>query len=217
MFELKKATKYFDKQLILDNLDFLLPQGSVTAVLGASGCGKTTLFRALTGLIKLDQGELIHPKNSRCSFVFQEDRLLPWRDTINNLTALGIDKDRARAELVAVGLTDDAGKMPQELSGGMQRRLAIARALAFDGDVFFLDEPLQGLDINTAQIVLPHVKTSLKGKTALLITHDPEEAFALADRVIFAGGLPFTIIRDTPTASFANSNALAVAIKNYVR
>ncbi|MCL1873266.1 MAG: ATP-binding cassette domain-containing protein [Clostridiales bacterium] len=212
MFELKKAIKYFDRQLVLNSIDLFLPRGSITAVLGSSGCGKTTLLRALAGLTKLDKGHLIQPKEVRCSFIFQENRLLPWRNALTNLTALGIDRDRALAELATVGLGEDIDKLPEELSGGMLRRLAIARALAYGGDVFFFDEPLQGLDINTSQIILPHIKSSLKGKTAFLITHDPQEALTLADRIIIAGGPPFYIIKDTPAASYPDSDALADAI-----
>jgi ABC-type multidrug transport system ATPase subunit len=88
------------------------------------------------------------------SFLFQDDRLLPWSSALENLTALGIPPERAKEYLAKVGLAGEEEKLPEELSGGMKRRLAIARCFAHGGDVFYLDEPLQGLDIKTAGDVL---------------------------------------------------------------
>ena len=151
---------------------------------GPSGCGKTTILRLLSGLLAPDGGQVIRDRRLRCSFLFQEDRLLPWASALKNLTAVGIAPSAAREALAQVGLAAEEAALPDSLSGGMRRRLAIARAAAYGGDYFFLDEPLRGLDEATALRALDCLRGAMRGKGALLITHNPEEARLLADEVI---------------------------------
>ena len=127
---------------------------------------------------------MIRDRRLRCSFLFQEDRLLPWAGALKNLTAVGIPPTAAREALAQVGLSAEEAALPDSLSGGMRRRLAIARAAAYGGDYFFLDEPLRGLDEATALRALDCLRGAMRGKGALLITHNPEEARLLADEVI---------------------------------
>lgn len=185
MIELSRVDKHFGEKKVLTQFSHVFETGKITCVMGPSGCGKTTLLRVAAGLLAPDSGSVIRePKNARASFLFQEDRLLPWCDALSNLTALGIGKEAATAALSGVGLREELATKPGTMSGGMQRRLAIARAIAFGGDVFFLDEPLRGLDAETAAPVLAALKAALLGKTALVVTHDEGEASTLGDRVL---------------------------------
>lgn len=196
---------------ILERFDFSLAENTRTAILGTSGCGKTTFLRLAAGLQKPDSGTA-EPFSGRPSFLFQEDRLVPWSDALGNLTILGIPPGRAREYLAKVGLAGEEGKLPEELSGGMKRRLAVARCFAYGGGSFYLDEPLQGLDIRTAGDVLAFMAEELSGKSALLITHNPEEALALADRVVIVTGPPLRVISDRPASEFEDPGELKAAL-----
>lgn len=213
MLEIRQGNKAFGEKVILHDLSLALPQGQVTCVLGPSGGGKTTLLRVLAGLLPLDRGEVIRP-DLRASYVFQEDRLLLWSTALENLLAVGISSEEATQALRTVGLQQDADALPQALSGGMRRRLSIARALAYGGDLFFLDEPLRGLDAATAAPVLDALKAALQGKTALLITHRPDEAFALADRLILVDGPPVRVLQTADVNTFEDVEALTLWLQN---
>lgn len=190
--KLQGVTKIYSGKTVLKDLDLLLENHEITCILGPSGCGKTTLLRVASGLEKPDAGTVSHAPQ-KASFVFQEDRLLQWYNILENLTVCSISRQRAEEALAAVGLEQDIHQRPESLSGGMKRRVVIARALAFSGDYFFLDEPCRGLDRGTKENVLSYIKAALKGKGALLITHDIEEAAALADKILIADGIPLNI------------------------
>lgn len=184
MPELVNVTKRFGEKTVLQNFSLCAPENRVLCLFGPSGCGKTTILRLLAGLLTPDGGQVIRDRRLRCSFLFQEDRLLPWAAALKNLTAVGIPPTAAREALAQVGLSAEEAALPDSLSGGMRRRLAIARAAAYGGDYFFLDEPLHGLDEATALRALDCLRGAMRGKGALLITHNPEEARLLADEVI---------------------------------
>lgn len=207
MVELLQVSKRFQEKTILADLTLALRAGAVTCLLGPSGCGKTTLLRTAAGLLAPDSG-CVRTQAQRPSFIFQEDRLLPWYSAIQNLTRLGIDAEAAHRALEAVLLGPDRDTYPQAMSGGMQRRLAIARAIAFGGDMYYLDEPLRGLDRATAEPVLAAIRAALHGKSALLITHRAEEAFALSTRLVRVEGPPLRVMDVRETASFLNVEAI---------
>lgn len=194
MIRIENLSKSFDHKVVLDDFSYDFEAGAINCILGPSGCGKTTLLHLLGRLLVADSGTITGLENMKRSFVFQENRLLPWRTSLANLTVTGADKERAEDVLHRVGLRDELHTYPAELSGGMARRLAIARAFAHGGDCFFLDEPLQGLDEETRERVLLFMREELQGKTAFLITHDKQEAKALTDRIYIAGGPPFQIL-----------------------
>ncbi len=187
MIEFDKVSVAFDGKKVINDLSVTFLDGEFVGLLGVSGCGKTTILRLASGLLLPDSGEVRRDLTLRQSFVFQENRLLPWYNSEKNITAVCNDKTRAAHYLNAVGLSADARKYPRELSGGMKRRLAIARALAYGGDVFFLDEPLRELDSKTAAVIIALLKKELKGKTVIMVTHIPEEANLLADRIVTLG------------------------------
>lgn len=184
MPELVNVTKRFGEKTVLQNFSLRAPENRVLCLFGPSGCGKTTILRLLAGLLAPDGGQVIRDRRLRYSFLFQEDRLLPWAGALKNLTTVGIPPTAAREALAQVGLSAEEAALPENLSGGMRRRLAIARAAAYGGDYFFLDEPLRGLDEATALRALDCLRGAMRGKGALLITHNPEEARLLADEVI---------------------------------
>ncbi len=176
---------------ICDKLNWTLPENGVTCLWGPSGCGKTTLLRLLAGLEKPQNGT-IEPKGYRVSMVFQEDRLLPWL-TVRENAALACDNDAKVEELLtAVGLTELADSTPDKISGGQQRRVALARALAAESELLLLDEPFTGLDEETKALVLPLIREAAKTRPVVLVTHIADEAEALGATMIRLGEPPLT-------------------------
>jgi len=194
MLEFKDATKRFGPLMVLDRFNLKLPESGVVAILGTSGSGKTTMLRVIAGLEKLDCGQLIKPTHARVSMVFQEDRLIPGLSAAGNiLAALPPDPGNAAKTariLDACGLAGASHKLPAELSGGMQRRVAIGRALAFGGDILLLDEPFKGLDPATREDVIRIVLSERGQGLTLLVTHSMEEAERCADVILHFEGPP---------------------------
>jgi sulfonate transport system ATP-binding protein len=209
--------RYGDR-LVLQRLNLEVAPGEFLAVVGRSGSGKTTLLRLLAGLEVASQGELLQDGvpisglNRRARLMFQDARLLPWERVAENV-GLGLPRDRAgqvERALELVHLADRARDWPEALSGGQKQRVALARALAADPGLLLLDEPLGALDALTRiemQSLLE--RTWLEaGSTAVLVTHDVEEAVTLADRVVAVDDgritleLPVTLerprLRDSP-------------------
>lgn len=184
---------------VLHDVSLTIVPGETLALLGPSGCGKSTLLRLVAGLDVPSAGTVTvdgHPVtgiDTRCSVVFQEPRLLPWRTVAANVK-LGI-RDGAGAQevdewLELVGLASFGDHLPKQISGGMAQRTALARALIGHPGVLLLDEPFAALDALTRlqmQDLLVEV-TSRIGTTVLLVTHDVDEALYLADRVVVLGG-----------------------------
>lgn len=179
-------TKSYGDKLALPPFSCTLETGEIVCLLGQSGCGKTTLLRLLLGL-ETPTGGTVTGLPDRISAVFQEDRLCPSFSAVTNVS-LALGRQVPRAEIVALltelGLGDALTKPVRELSGGMQRRVSIARSLLCPADLFLMDEPFKGLDEATRQRVMDAVLARTKGKTLLVVTHDPEEAAYLSGRVV---------------------------------
>ncbi|WP_426191943.1 ATP-binding cassette domain-containing protein [Massilia sp. DWR3-1-1] len=177
--------KSFGPRVVLERLDLELAAGQFVAIVGRSGCGKSTLLRAVAGLETLDGGTIGGADDVR--MMFQEARLLPWKTVLQNVQlGLADDGGRALEALAAVGLASRAADWPAALSGGQRQRVALARALVHQPPLLLLDEPLGALDALT-RIDMQRLIESLwlaRGFTALLVTHDVQEAIALADRVL---------------------------------
>jgi sulfonate transport system ATP-binding protein len=177
----------YDERVVIDNLNLRIERGEFVALLGESGCGKTTLLRALAGLDAIQGGRIDAPR--RPAVVFQEHRLLPWETLWRNV-ALGLPgnniRERAAAALVEVGLGDRLEDWPRHLSGGQSQRVALARALVQEPELLLLDEPFAALDaltrIRMHDLVKELVARHRPG--VLLVTHDVDEAIALADRIL---------------------------------
>jgi len=181
MIEVKDISKSFDGKRVLEGVSLVIEKGKCTVLTGASGKGKTTLMRIIAGLTEPDSGEVVYRENPRCTFVFQENRLLENRTVLENILTVAPDRERAEYFLGRTGLLEDKNKKASELSGGMKRRLAIARALSYGGDLYFLDEPLRELDGETLKAVAQVIKEEISGKTAVLITHDEFSSEFLSD------------------------------------
>ena len=177
--------KSYGEKAVLTNFSAHFEKGETSALMGPSGCGKSTLLRILLGIEKADAGEIRGV--GRAVAVFQEDRLSEPLSAVMNVCLGRRDATRkeAKALLSALGLASDAEKSVCELSGGMRRRVSIARALIADADTVLLDEPFSALDDETKAAVMAFTKEALKGKTVLLITHDAEEACAFAENRVY--------------------------------
>lgn len=198
------VTHGFAGTKVLDGIDLRISRGSVVAILGPSGSGKTTLLHILGGLLPPAAGRVDRPFE-RPAFVFQEPLLLPWRTARGNvafgLAGLRLARSerlsRARTMLVKVGLgQDDAVRYPHQLSGGMKKRVALARALAIEPDLLLLDEAFSELDVGLSREMqqLVRLDAQERGVTVVLVTHDLSEAVRLADRVIVLAGRPGRIV-----------------------
>ena len=181
-FGLFGVTKKFEDKTVLEDVSVWMMPGETVALMGASGCGKSTAGKILLGTLKPDDGEVKRPK--RIGAVFQEDRLCMEFDAVTNIAMVTGNRKAAEEALAEVGLSDIKRKPVAELSGGMKRRVAIVRALLSDAELLVLDEPFTGLDAENKQQVAAYVKEKLQGRSALLITHSEKEAAELADRVI---------------------------------
>jgi NitT/TauT family transport system ATP-binding protein len=180
-------------RLVLDCFSFSANEGEVCALLGPSGCGKTTLLRLISGLDKNFEGEIKLPSAAKIGMVFQEPRLLPWRTVLQNLMLAGAPS-QAEAESIAkaLGLAAHLKHFPQELSLGLARRVAIARAFVIKPDLLLLDEPFVSLDQALAQKLREELVALVASRkvTTLIVTHDVDEAIFLADRILIFSGPP---------------------------
>ena len=191
---LRGLSKSFGARQVLRGTDLVIEPGEFVAIVGRSGCGKSTLLRLVAGLDAPSGGSLqvdgrdVRGLHGDTRVMFQDARLLPWKRVADNV-ALGLPpRERARAAdvLAQVGLADRGGDWPARLSGGQRQRVALARALVLNPRLLLLDEPLGALDALT-RIEMQRLIESLwrrNGFTALLVTHDVQEAVALADRVV---------------------------------
>ncbi|MCX8997083.1 ABC transporter ATP-binding protein [Rhizobiaceae bacterium BDR2-2] len=191
---------------VLRDINFDIYENEVVSLIGESGCGKTTLLRIIQGLIRHDAGtisvdgkEVNSPGRDR-GFVFQQPSLLPWRTARENvefgleLHGMAAEERAARARklLALVGLEHSAEQFPHQLSGGMQQRIGLARALAIDPAILLMDEPFSALDAQTREVLqkeLLRIQAQTR-KTILFVTHDLDEAIYLSHRIIVLGAKP---------------------------
>ncbi|MCB5360268.1 ABC transporter ATP-binding protein [Vibrio lentus] len=202
------SLRYNDSEhATLSGLSLSLNAGKWTVLLGRSGCGKTTVLRYLAGLLddKVEwQGTLATsdelPLTDRIAYMAQQDLLLPWLSVIDNVclshrfqnpvSDKAQQTNQALELLAAVGLADHASTMPDQLSGGMRQRVALARTLMQDKPVVLMDEPFSALDAVTRHKLQSLACELLRDKTVVLITHDPQEAVRLADNLYVLQGTP---------------------------
>ena len=204
----------YGNRVVIRNLNLRIERGEFVALLGESGCGKTTLLRALAGLDPIQAGRIVAPR--RPAVVFQEHRLLPW-DTLWRNVSLGLVAPdaytRAAAALAEVGLGERLNDWPRNLSGGQAQRVALARALVQEPELLLLDEPFAALDaltrIRMHALVRELVARHRPG--VLLVTHDVDEAIALADRILVMrhGAIAFEHRTDTAGSTISRGDLLA--------
>ena len=203
---IEDLSHFFGSLCVMEKLNLAVDAGEFLAIVGPSGCGKSTLLRIMAGLVKPNEGRVIIDDvevtgpNPRHNMVFQDHALYPWRTVFQNVS-LGLEiqkqhpaaiREKVESLLSLVGLERFPSYYPHQLSGGMRQRAALARALAVEPDVLFLDEPFGALDAMT-RLVLQNELLKLwldSGKTVVLVTHDVEEALFLADRIVVMSALP---------------------------
>lgn len=210
---------------VFDDISLEVHPSEFICLVGPSGCGKTTFLRILDGLIPYDSGEIlldgktvIRPGPDK-GFVFQDSSLLPWRTVLDNvilgLELQGVDKKEARTRaekyLSLVGLKGFKNHYPHELSGGMQQRVNLARALIVDPEILLMDEPFASLDAQTREIMQAELLRMWREstKTVVFVTHQIEEAIYLADRVVVFSARP-TKIREVVRIEIPRPRPLSV-------
>ena len=179
--------KSFEEQQVLGDFTLEVKPGEIVGLMGASGCGKTTVLNLAAGLIKPDGGSVTDLGTKRLTYLFAENRLILHKSGVANLLNVMKTPDESQAMkiLKSLGLDGEALKRPvRELSFGMARRVAIARAMAHDGEVILYDEPVYGLDGETRRLVIERLKEHLMGKTGIVVTHEEDVASALCHRVL---------------------------------
>ena len=212
--QLKNIVKNYGDKKVLGGIDIEIEERKITAILGESGCGKSTLLNIIAGKIKDYSGEVIFEREHKkgISYVFQEDTLIPWKTVYNNLEFVlkgKVEKsqidERIKKYLKIVNLEGSEKEFPNMLSGGMKRRVGIARAFAFPSNYMFMDEPFEFLDVKIKEEIvedLIKLQESEK-KTIILITHDIDTAITLGEKIVVLGGKP-SVVR----SSFINKFAL---------
>jgi NitT/TauT family transport system ATP-binding protein len=194
------AKRYPNGTCAIQNLSFSAKPGEFVAIVGPSGAGKTTLLKIISGLDTDFDGKLQLAQQARVGFMFQEPRLMPWLTVAQNLAL--VDKSatgtRLAEALERVGLKDCATLFPKQLSGGMQRRVALLRAFLIAPQLLLMDEPFQSLDGPTAEQLRAQLLTLWQATrpTVLFVTHSLPEALSLADRVLFLSAGPSRIALD---------------------
>ena len=190
MLEFQNVCFAYGKKQVLTDLSFILSDGEILAVMGESGCGKSTLLQLVAGFLKPKSGIILN-QACKISYAFQEPRLFPWLTVTENLRAVLSDKDTADSRIAdaldAVSLSDAAHLYPDELSGGMKSRVSLARALAYGGDLYLLDEPFAALneELRAELSIKLRERIRQSGASAILVTHQRADAELMADRVLY--------------------------------
>jgi len=193
---------------IPSQISFAVAPGEIVVIVGPSGCGKSTLLKAIAGLLVPSRGSVSVSRAEqaapRIGFVFQSDALLPWRTAVENVELAvrlagedgTVARERAARLMAELGLADSCDKYPAQLSGGMRKRVSLARALAYEPAAFLMDEPFAALDAHTrihvGNFFLRIVERSRH--TVVFVTHDIDEAVALGDRILVMSRGPGTLV-----------------------
>ena len=220
---------------VLDSIELAVAEQEIVAILGASGCGKSTLLNVISGIVRPERGRVSIsgvPAESftdwrSVSYMFQEERLLPWRTAIRNVefaleagaTPRRERKSRAGEALELVGLTGFSDAFPYQLSGGMRSRVALARSLVTDPLILLMDEPFSRLDAQTRSLMHTELLRihSLKSMTIVFVTHDVEESVILADRVVVMAPRPGRIREEVRIEAPRPRDPIAPEVTRYIQ
>lgn len=196
MLRIEQLGKSFGDLEVLHDFNLEINPGEIVAMIGPSGCGKSTLLNMISGLASPDEGS-VSVGTERLGYVFQSTRLLPWRTVYDNIR-LGRDDhapEEIRALIKAVGLEGFERYYPGQLSGGMAKRCALARAFYYGGDLLLMDEPFQGLDYGLRMEMLEMLLDiwRRKRRSVLFVTHEIDEALTVASRIAVLSARPTTV------------------------
>jgi len=198
MLRISKLEKCFNKNKIISNLSFTVDNKEFAVIVGPSGCGKTTLLNIISNLITDYSGQ-VECESKKIGYVFQEDRILPWLSVFDNIKIVRPEENNHKVfqYIKLVGLQGFENYFPDELSGGMRQRCAIARALYFGSDFLLMDEPFKSLDYILKQKMLLDLLSIHKTQknTILLVTHDIEEALTVGDRIFVLQRNPCRLVK----------------------
>jgi NitT/TauT family transport system ATP-binding protein len=191
--------KYYNHRKILSDLSFEVGENEIAAIVGPSGCGKTTMLNIISGLEKEYIG-YVEKTSGKIGYVFQEDRILPWLTVAENIKIVnqkGSDKE-VQYYIDLVGLNGYEKFYPDELSGGMKQRCAIARALYFGSDFLLMDEPFKSLDYILKQKMLADLLEihKVQKNSILMVTHDIDEALTVGDKILVLQKNPCKLVRE---------------------
>ena len=198
----QRGTQRVSEVPAVSDVSFSVAAGEFVAIVGPSGCGKSTLLKAIAGLVPLTSGSIAFGGGleTRVGFVFQTDALLPWSTASGNIelalrlagASAAAARNRARALLAHVGLENAADLFPGQLSGGMRKRVALARTLIYEPETLLMDEPFGALDAQLKLLMLDQLQelTRQRQMTVVFVTHDLGEAITLADRVVVFSARP---------------------------
>lgn len=196
MISLNNVSLKFENKQVIDNLSFDFENRKKYAIIGESGCGKTTILNVISGLLKPQSGDVSKEPYCKIGYVFQEPRLFDWLTVLENVSSVtGLDKSNSQSKakelLTLLGLKESLYQYPNELSGGMKQRVSIARAMAYEPDVILLDEPFKALDVETKKQVANILFNCFKDKTVIMVTHDMTD-LEYVDYVLQAGPSPIS-------------------------
>ena len=199
VLKLQSVEKHFGDVRVLQDLSIQAAREEILCIIGPSGCGKSTILNIISGLIHPSSGKVMnHSQNT--SYVFQEDRLLPWKDVYENIAVVNKESSHQYCmELIEkVGLKGFEGFYPHELSGGMRQRCSIARAFNYEADLLLMDEPFKSLDYNLRIGMIRYLLTlwSSTKKTIVFVTHEIDEALLLGDRILLLSNRPTKVERE---------------------
>ena len=200
--KIKNLCKSFGENRIYENFNIEFESDKVNCIIGESGGGKSTLLNIISGLSNLDSGEIIGANKEEISYIFQEDRLIPWLTIKQNMELFIYDyfnKEEGNIKLKEVftllNISGIENKYPEKLSGGMKQRVNIARALLKPSKVILMDEPFKSLDYKTKYSIMDELKTifTKENRLVIFVTHDVDEAIFMGDIIYVLGGKPFNI------------------------
>ena len=215
--------KHFEEVRVLHDFSMEANREEIVCIIGPSGCGKSTILNIISGLTLPSRGKVIN-NSQNTSYVFQEDRLLPWKDVYENIRIVN-DKSAYKTcmELIEkVGLKGFEGFYPCELSGGMRQRCSIARAFNYEADLLLMDEPFKSLDYNLRIGMIRYLLTlwESKKKTIIFVTHEIDEALLLGDRILFLTNRPTKVLTEfrieTPKMKRSLTNLSLVKVRNQI-
>lgn len=199
---IKNLNFSFNETKIFENFNLEIRSGEITTILGPSGCGKTTLLNIISNILQPHSGNIALPNDQVLSLIFQEARLLPWLNVLDNILFTIQDKnsssiDRALHYLKEMGLEKHKDKYPGQLSGGMSQRVSIARAFTYPSNTILMDEPFKGLDFQLKLNILNLFNKlwSEDNRTAIFVTHDVLESLLIGDNIVILKGSPVKVYR----------------------